>query len=141
MRRWLGLLVVALAAGGCSGDGPTGSNTTSVAGTWTYSVTNLSGGGLSCNISGVLLTLTQNGSNFQGTYTGGTLSCAGLGSSGFTGGSVVSGTVAGNAVTFNFDDADYHHTGTATSGSMTGSAILKLDATTTLAGTFSATKQ
>src|SRR3954466_1941519 len=101
MRR---LSIVALlsliACGGTDNSGP--SSSANVSGIWSASVSNMSGGGISCSSSApTALTLNQTGSTFSGSYSGGELTCSGPGgtSSGPVGtGSVINGTVSGNSV-------------------------------------------
>ena len=105
MRRipLLLLIPVFLACGGDDGD-IMGPSIPSVAGSWTYSATNLSGSGISCSVSGTSLVLNQSGGTFTGSYSGGTLSCSGGGvtlSAPVGSGIVVNGSVtSAGAVSF-----------------------------------------
>lgn len=118
------LLAFAIACGG-DGTGP-GINLT---GNWLYSTSNVSGSGLSCSSSGTTLSITQQGSTFSGTYSGGTITCniGGVTESAPIGvGSVVSGSLAGTAVTFDLDTSDWRNSGTVSGNSMSGSLIVRL---------------
>src|SRR5438105_15587545 len=115
MKRLLSLFATAslVGCGSCDSTGPVNANLT---GSWTYSVTNLAGGGYSCNSSGTTLVITQSGASFTGTYSGGTFSCSYQGTSSATSpvgsGVLASGTVSGNNVSFNFDPLPWSNTGT-----------------------------
>ena len=116
------ILVVLLAA--CSDS--TGPKEENVSGAWSYNATNLSGGGLSCSITGVTMTVSQSGTTFSGTYSPGTLSCGSLGSTNFTGGTVVTGKVTGSGVSFNFDTQDWMHNGLISGNSISGTTTMRL---------------
>jgi hypothetical protein len=122
--RTLAFAVIVFALTGCGGDDPTGPSNASVAGTWALSASNMSGQGVSCNLSSTPLVLTQSGATFSGTYGPGTLTCqAGSQSVGGTvQGVVVNGAVSGNAIAFDLDTQDYHHTGSLSGASMSGTA-------------------
>jgi hypothetical protein len=116
----------------CGGDSNTGPSTSAnVSGTWSASVSNMSGGGISCSSTdATLLTLNQTGTTFSGTYSGGELTCAGPGgtSSGPIGsGSVVNGQVSGNDLSFDLDTPDFHLTGTVNGASLSGTARWRID--------------
>jgi hypothetical protein len=151
MRRYLLSAVLAVAAAACGGDdgtGPTGS--LNVDGTWSASVSNLSGGGASCHTSTpVQVTIRQTGSTFTGSYSGGILTCltptesfsSALGS-----GNVTNGQLAGTTVTFDLGSPDFHHSGTVNGTSMSGTAAWNYDFgppldDVMLAGSWSATRQ
>ena len=138
----------------CGGDddgagGMMGPSIPSIAGSWTYNASNLSGSGVSCGVSGTSLAFTQSAGTFTGTYTGGTLSCTGPG--GTVTGSVGSATVANGSVTtagavsFDFDTQDWRNTGTLSGNSISGTATVRLDfgsptGVITLSGNFSAAR-
>ncbi|MFV1988835.1 MAG: hypothetical protein ACC682_16305 [Gemmatimonadota bacterium] len=133
MLRSLTLVLVGFALGGCgdSATGPDGPSNAppSVAGSWTYAATNmtgsLSGVTVVCNFRNVPIMLTQSGTSFSGTTNGGSFTCAVGGvSDGGTFGSriVVNGRLDGSTVQFDFDSPDWHHSGSITGNSMTGSA-------------------
>ena len=103
---------------------------------------------MSCGLSATPLTLTQSGTTFSGSYGPGTLTCvAGAQSvSGAIQGIVVNGTVDGNAVTFDLDTQDFHHTGSVSGSSMSGTARWTFDlggsiGVVVLNGNWSAAKQ
>jgi hypothetical protein len=122
----LGPLVWILACGGDdNGTGP--GRFANVSGSWSLSITNMTGGGGSCSTSSpIQLTLNQSTTAFTGTYGGGgVLSCtAPFGSfSAATGsGSVLNGQVDGNEVSFDIGTANFHQVGTVNGSSMAGTA-------------------
>ena len=122
-----GLLAVTLA--GCGGGDSTGPKI-NLSGTWAYSASNLSAGGsLTCNVSGVGVSITQSGSTFSGSYNGGSISCADAsGTYGGTigSGTVVNGSVSGNNVSFDLDTNDWHDTGSVNGSSMSGTVVIHL---------------
>jgi hypothetical protein len=137
MRHMI-LLATILSLTACSGDGngngPTGPTNASIGGSWDYSVTNLSatiqGIGFSCNASDRTLNINQTGATFSGNATGGLLTCqAGTEQESVLLGSepIVNGTVSGNSVAFDFSTADFHHTGSVSGNSMSGSCTALLD--------------
>jgi hypothetical protein len=134
MRRYLLSAVLAVAAAACGGDdgtGPTGS--LNVEGTWSASVSNLSGGGASCHTSTPVqvttcLTPTESFSSALGS------------------GNVTNGQLAGTTVTFDLGSPDFHHSGTVNGTSMSGTAAWNYDFgppldDVMLAGSWSATRQ
>jgi hypothetical protein len=149
MRR-LGIsALIAVAAAACGGDdgtGPVGS--INVGGTWNASVSNMSGEGASCSTTTPFrLNIRQVENTFTGTYSGGVLTCLTPTESFSTplNGVVTNGEVSGNTISFDLDSPDFHHEGTVTANSMSGSADwnydfnLPLDVVT-LTGGWSATK-
>ena len=141
MRKFFSLFLT-LAAVACSDS--TGPKNANVSGSWTYSVSNLSGGGLSCNATGTAVTISQTGTTFTGSYSGGTLNCGSVGSVGVGTGTVANGTVTNNAVTFNFDTQDWTNTGTVSGNSLAGTTTVRLvltgGQTVVLTGNFSMVK-
>jgi hypothetical protein len=150
MRRYLLSALTAVTAAACGGDdgtGPTGS--LNVAGTWSVSVSAMTGASASCGTSSpIQVTLRQTGSTFTGSYADGILTCvtptesfsAAVGS-----GSVSNGTVTGTTVEFDLGP-DLHHSGTLKGTSMSGTAEWTYDfglplGQITLVGNWSATKQ
>jgi hypothetical protein len=142
MKR-LALVAFALALTACADS--TGPKNVNVSGSWTYSVTNLVGGGLSCNTGGTTVTIAQSGTTFSGTYTGGTLSCNSLGDFAIGTGTVANGTVSDNAVAFDFDTQDWANTGSASGNTISGTATVRLvtssNQTIILTGNFSMVKR
>lgn len=110
-----------------------------VSGAWNYSASNMTGGGLSCSLSGLAMTLSQAGATFTGVTTSGRMSCTGAESFTTRTFNVASGAIAGASVNFDFDTQDWHHTGTLNGNTMSGSVTFRVG-TTTLAGQFSATR-
>ena len=150
VRRTLLLLLIPvfLACGG-DDDGLMGPSISSVAGSWTYNMTNLSGGGLSCSATGTSMIFTQSASTFTGTYNGGTLSCISGGvtvSAPVGTGTVVNGSVTtAAAVSFDFDTQDWRNTGTLSGNSISGTVVVRIDlgaptGIITLSGNFSAAR-
>ncbi|HZJ00239.1 MAG TPA: hypothetical protein VFD22_06220 [Gemmatimonadaceae bacterium] len=150
-KRFISLIKVAAALSvlACSGDvsGPAEKN---VSGLWTYSATNMvDGHGLSCNVLGATLSLTQTGASFSGTYSGGRMSCYGDGGFSYEPstsleGTVVSGTVSGSTVNFSFDTPDYFNTGTLNGRSLSGTATMSVvsgSSRITMTGVFAAARQ
>lgn len=127
--RSLALTILALAAlTGCGGDS-TGPSDASVAGAWTLTLSNLSGQGVSCNLSSTPLTITQSGTTFSGSYGPGAFRCS-AGSESTSGqiqGIVVNGTIDGNAVAFDMDTQDFHQAGSVAGTSMSGTARWTFD--------------
>jgi hypothetical protein len=122
------LLLATFGLVACGGDS-TGPSDANVGGAWTFTASNMSGAGVSCNLSSAPLSLTQTGTTFSGTYGAATLSCsAGAQStSGMIQGVVVNGSVDGNAVEFDLDTQDFHHTGSVSGSSMSGTARWTFD--------------
>jgi hypothetical protein len=141
MRRFA-FLMLAMALSACSDS--TGPKNANISGSWTYNVSNLSGGGLSCNASGTTVTISQTGTTFTGTYSGGTLSCGTVGNVSIGSGTVANGTVTNNSVTFNFDTQDWTNTGSVSGNSIAGTTTVRLvltgGQTVVLSGNFSMVK-
>jgi len=143
----LGALAV-LGLFGCGGGDSTGPSNARVGGAWTFTATNLSGSGVSCAFGGAPMTLTQSGTTFSGTYGPGTMTCTAGGQpvSGQFQGTIVNGTVDGNAVAFDLDTQDFHQTGSVNGNSMSGTARWTFDlggsvGVVVLNGNWSAAKQ
>lgn len=138
--------IAALSAAGC--EAPFGIGSAWVEGDWLYDATARSGSGVSCELTGVTLSLEQEGDAFAGTASGGEIVCfAGLSSSGASFGThpVTRGTVEGDDVAFDFRAGDITHAGTVTGRSMTGTVAWTLDlggplGVVTLTGTFAAAR-
>jgi hypothetical protein len=146
MKRTLGLLALALVLSlGCSDS--TGPKIAAVAGVWAYSTTNVQGSGANCSSTGTILTLTQSGATFSGTYAGGTLTCTtplGPVVQQITTGVVANGTVSESAVSFNLDTSDWTNTGSISGTTMTGTLVVRVvigGTSAVLTGSFTATKQ
>jgi hypothetical protein len=145
----LGLLVCSLACGDDdNGNGPT---FISVNGSWNVSITNMTGSGAQCSTSSpIQINLLQSTTTFSGSYGGGgVLTCTSpVGSfSAATGsGSVLNGEISGSQISFDLGSADFHHEGTVSGSSMTGTATWTFQsgsagALGVLTGTWTATKQ
>ena len=151
MRFFLLATLIGVAAAACGGDdstGPTGS--LSVEGSWSATISNLTGGGASCSTtSPVQLNLRQTGTSFTGTYSSGVLTCVTPTESFSTPvgtGSVTNGQVDGTTVTFDLGSPAFHNSGTLQGSSMSGTAEWTYDfglplEQVTLTGSWSATKQ
>ncbi len=146
---WLLLLIAgASLAGGCGGGDSTGPSNANLAGSWTLSASNVSGQGVSCGLANTPVTISQSGGTFTGTYGPGTVTCVagGQSSSATIQGTIVNGTVDVNAVQFDLDTQDFHHTGTVSGNSMSGTARWSIDlggsiGVVVLNGNWSAAKQ
>jgi len=145
----LSLLVWSLACGGeNNGTEPTFAN---VHGSWSLSITNMTGGGAECSTSNpIQITLQQSTTTFAGTYGGGgVLSCTAPFGSFFaaTGsGSVLNGQVSGNEVSFDLGSANFHQVGTVNGSSMAGTATWSFESGSAstlgeLTGSWTATKE
>ncbi|MGH7648080.1 MAG: hypothetical protein ACREND_08170 [Gemmatimonadaceae bacterium] len=143
------ILVLGLAGAVSGCGGYTGPTLPDLNGTWTLSLTNLSGSGISCNLSGTTMSLNQSGASFSGSYSGGVFQCVG-GGEGFSaeigGGSVIDGTIAGNTVSFDLDSPDFPLSGVVSGTSMSGTSTLSVDlgapyGVITLSGNWGAAKQ
>ena len=142
MRRLfiLAAITTLAACGDSTSPGP------NLGGSWLYSVSNLTSGSVTCSSSGTTLSITQSGATFSGSYSGGTLTCLtpSGSSSGLIGtGAVVSGSLSGNAVSFDLDTGDWHNSGSISGGSMSGSVTVRLTISGTtfvLSGNFGAAR-
>ena len=114
----------------CGGGGDTGPVNTSVDGSWQGSVSNVTGNGVTCNMTGVQLNLSQSGTTFSGNYTITHLTCVGPGGTqngGPFSGSVMNGTISSGHVEFDMDDSRLHYTGTLNNTHMSGTTQWSLD--------------
>lgn len=142
MRKLLMLIAISTLAA-C---GDSTSPGVDVAGSWLYSVSNLTSGSVTCASSGTTLSITQSGTTFSGSYSGGTITCLtpSGSSSGLIGtGAVVSGSISGNVVTFDLDTGDWHNSGSISGGSMSGTVSVRLTISGTtyvLSGSFGAAR-
>jgi hypothetical protein len=134
----------------CGGDNGTGPGSTDVTGTWSASLSNMSGDGVSCSSTApTQLILNQTGATFSGSFSGGELFCTAPGSTGAVpvgSGSVINGTVSGTNVSFDLDTPDFHFVGGVSGNSMSGTAEWTVDfgipaGEVTLNGTWQAAKQ
>ena len=121
------------ACGGENGSGPTQPQHANIGGTWDFAISNLSatvnGIGISCSFSREI-NILQSGTTFSGTADPGLLSCqagAATASTLFGSEPIVSGTVNGNNVAFDFSTSDFHHAGTVSGNSMSGNATYRVD--------------
>lgn len=148
MKRSLLLsLVVVVAA--CGGDA-TGPKNASVGGTWRFAFTlsgTMSGVAVTCTVGGADFNLTQSGNTFSGVQVGtGTLTCTAPGTQAFNeqiaGETIVNGQINGNAVTFSLGSIPGQHSGSISGTSMSGTAQWNLPGATpiVLGGQFTAAK-
>lgn len=154
------IAALALATAGCETDpnapgrgvgrgGGGGAAPADVSGDWAYTVTNLTGGSLVCNITGVTLSFSQTDSLFAGSYTGGIMLCnstVGVDTLAFGGGVVVNGVVRGDSVFFELDTPDFANAGRLSGASLSGTARMRLGDPVSgvfvdLLGTFGAARQ
>src|SRR5262245_39749722 len=151
MKRALFAAMVVVSVAACGDSDPSGPQNANVGGAWTYNATNLAGSvsgvTFACNVTGSTISLTQSGTTFSGTITGGTLSCSAPGfstSNNLSTGAVANGTVNGNAIAFDIDSPDWHHTGTLSGASISGQVLIRLivsGTTVVLNGNFTAVKR
>ena len=110
------VVVACLCASACGGDGGGGPTTShDMVGSWSYEMPNMQDGhGLTCVISGPVLTLAQAGVTFSGSVTGGNEDCT------FSGGSfsnpmgnasVVDGEIHGDSLSFNINSVVWRSVG------------------------------
>ena len=130
--RSVGATVVILSVSALLGCAEMTGPSADLTGSWLYTATNMAGSnGLTCDLYGTTMTLSQNGSVFSGSYLGGNLRCTGDG--GFVyapqtipSGSIVGGTLSGSQVDFNFDTPDFSNDGRVRGASMEGTATMTL---------------
>jgi hypothetical protein len=124
MTRPIVALMAGLVIAACSDS--SSPNTTNIAGTWTLSATGLTGGGLTCTLTGAVR-FVQNGQALSGDLPGdGVITqCTGNGGGAMAqsaGTNLVTGSVNGHGVTFGLDAQSVVATGSVTgTGMMSGS--------------------
>ncbi len=141
------LTLVLVSVAGCGGEQPLAASPEipSIAGTWTFNASNLSGGGFSCDAFAYRLSVNQSGTTFTGSYSDGTIRCTEDGKTfevgpGLTG-TIVNGTVTeSGSVGFDLDTQDFHQTGTVSGDSMSGTATWRFDFTGILSGSWTASR-
>ena len=145
MRSWLAAVAVfgVLAAAGCGGDS-TAPSPAGVAGSWDLVIRNLTdGSGVSCSGLSMTMELHASGTAFSGSYNG-VITCSvdgGGPSESFPAfGSIVNGVHSGSQVAFDLDDSSWHHVGTYSGNTMSGTESYRFSDGTVLAGTWSATR-
>jgi hypothetical protein len=106
----------------------------SIDGQWAFRISNLratlQGVTVVCSSTGTTLDLTQSGTGFSGTYSGGTITCTAQGqssTSSFGSGAVANGSLVGASVSFDLDTPDFHFVGSAGQDQMTGTCTLTMD--------------
>lgn len=150
MRRLPFALLLAVAV--ACGDSSSGPDTPSVAGTWRFSYSNMTGPfqgiTVSCNATALDFTLSQSGNTFSGAQVGaGRMTCSAQGEELIDGviGSetIVNGTINGSNVSFRLGTFQSQHSGSISGGSMTGTATWTItdgNLTLTLNGQFTAAR-
>lgn len=123
-------LAICLAAMLTACGGTTGPTVPTLNGAWTLNLTNLSGAGISCNATGMTMTLNQSATSFSGSFNGGVLTCVD-GGQGFSdqigNGTVLDGVVSGNLVAFDLGSPDLALNGTISGTSMSGGCTWRID--------------
>lgn len=150
-RLPLSLLVLPLfaAAVACGSDSTAPSPIT---GTWDYSVANATDGTVTCNITGVVLDLTQDGPSVFGDASGGTISCTAVGGgpppAEFLPPSVLRGELLGSFSAGHIDlnglDTGYKHTGSLSGFTLSGPVVITdeiPDGVRELTGTYTAVRR
>ncbi len=101
-------------------DGTTGPSSPRVAGTWSYSISNLSNADISCYETGTTLDLNQSGTTFTGSFAGGLFVCDTI-TVFVVEGDVLNGSVTSDsAVSFDLRTSDWHNAGTLSGNAMSG---------------------
>lgn len=136
------LFLALLVLGACDG---LGVSSRDVEGTWLFSGSNLTGGGWSCSIDGLSLSLSQNGRDFSGATSGGELHCVrpdsvirnSLGTL-----PVVQGRTSGDSIRFSIGTAEWMSRGVLSGRSVTGTTTLRPDVLsgTEISGPFGAAR-
>lgn len=118
-----------------------------VDGEWVYAARNLSGNGLTCQVTGLTLLLDEDDdSRFGGTASDGTLACTQdsvtvISELGLL--PVISGRANGSRIQFDIGDVDWDNQGTYDGRSISGTTTLRLGAPFTaqqVTGTFGAAR-
>ena len=150
----IALVSLAFAGLGCDGDdGTTPPEVIDIRGTWSYSSVDLVGGPITCQMTGITATLTQDGSSFAGTTQGGTVTCQSgeeSGSQDLTPFTVTGGMISGSSLTFTIEDegqaVSITHTGTVSGNTMSGNVTAQFELPppysflVSLTGTWTATR-
>ncbi|HET6680704.1 MAG TPA: hypothetical protein VFG84_05850 [Gemmatimonadaceae bacterium] len=152
MRRLpLSMLALSLfvAASACGSDSTAPSPIT---GLWDYSVSDATDGVVTCDITGVVLDLTQDGRSVVGEASGGSVSCSAVEGGtippDFLPPGVLRGGLLGSFIGGHIDldglDIDYKHTGSLTGFTLAGPVVITdevPDGVRELVGTYSAVKR
>ena len=150
MRRFPFALLLAVAV--ACGDSSSGPETPSVAGTWRFSFSNMSGAlqgiTVSCNAAALDFALAQTGNTFSGPQVGaGRLTCTAAGETVIDdligSETIVNGMINGSTVSFRLGTIPGQHNATLSGGSMTGTAswtFTSENVTLTLNGQFTAVR-
>ncbi|HET9385147.1 MAG TPA: hypothetical protein VFO67_08375 [Gemmatimonadales bacterium] len=129
---------VCLVGAACGGDS-NGPQVHNVQGSYNYQVPSLRTQGVTCRVHAVMA-LAQQGTTFDGTYTGALICNA---DSVSVAGTVVNGRLKGDSVFFDMDNTDWHDVGVLTGTDMAGIVNVRITvngAPVTLAGNFTATR-
>ena len=117
---------------------------------WSFSITNMRGGGAVCSTSSpIQITLQQGTTTLSGYAGGGVLTCTaphGSFSTAISLGPVFNGQISGTEVSFDLGSADFHQVGTVNGSSMAGTATWTFESGSastlgTLTGSWTATRQ
>ncbi len=137
MKRSAGVLAAAaimFVIVGCGSDSTTGPSeqNAQIGGLWgRYGTGPLSEGDVRCFITGMALSLNQTGATFTGSANGGNIRCTVAGATVMDdplgNQVVVNGTVSGNNLSFDIETPAWHHIGSVSGNSMSGTVTLTID--------------
>lgn len=121
MRKLLGVALTLMAVAACGGDGGTNPPTNvDLTGTWAVTVTPIQGTVVRCEISDLVLQVSQNGTALTGTYSATDMVCNGN-HTGPGSGPIVNGTHVDGAVQIDLKSEDFDLQGSVkTSHKMAG---------------------
>ena len=134
-------------ASGC--DYPLGIGRAFLDGDWAYEAATVTDAALDCSITGLILSIDQDGSTFAGVAEGGSMVCTDPSDLGATvvtrslEGSPISGEVRGDRIEFTFGSGDIRHVGEVEDRAMAGTVTIDVDSdgsALTLEGTFVAAR-
>ncbi len=120
------LLLALLGLVACGGDDTGGPSDTNVAGEWRATLSNMNGSGISCNsTSPTLLTISQSGSSFSGSFGDGEITCSGPGGQAAEQielGTLLKGIIDETGLSMDLGTPEFHLTGSVNGASMSGTA-------------------
>lgn len=142
-------IALAVAIGACRDNATTINqvSSTDVTGTWSYTVTNLTGAvNFSCSITGATLSLVQTGDTLTGSVSGGVVSCLtpnGVANVPLSGGAITNSGINGNTLQINFGNPNIKSVGSVSGNSIFGQVAVRgiLGNMAQLTGNFSAARQ
>ena len=128
MRALTGFALLMAAGLACGGDGGTGPTANvNLTGSWAVTISPIAGHGLDCQIQGLTVQFSHQGSDLGGVYTVEDMICNGQ-HAGPLSGSIVSGTAVNNSLHFHFDTEDFDlHGAVYDQDSARGTYTLQLD--------------